>query len=424
MELAAAGDFDAIARRAIARATGRAPLLPNELALAPRPKPDFATAVERRFAVMISPPLTLTGAPISQVELGAGLRGRGWRIETWAAADGPARRLYEEMEMPVRIEPLLNVVQSTPARYEAGISRLAAAFGASGAGVVYANTVDLFPAIDAARVAGLPSVWNIRESENWRARLADRHPRVAARALAAFSYPQNSIFVAEAAARAWRDFTPEDRRSVIYNAPHPRILDVGDRGCGRRLLGAAEGSCLFLSVGTICPRKGQIDIAEALELVPPDMRRSIHIAFVGGADDRYLKALRRSFKAAGSPDARFIGELSDARDALAGADVLVNTSRAEAFPRTFIEAAAAGAAIIAADVDGVGERLVDGESALFYRPGDVAALAGRMSELAADGGLRARLAKGARKALIEDWRFDDMIGAYEATFAGAAEPRE
>ncbi len=421
VDLLAEGDVSAILRRVYARLFGRPLPLPRGLAplVSPPNTPRAASATRTQRAIMISPSLNLTGAPISQAELAAGLAARGWSLAIWTASDGPVRQVYDDVGLSAHIEPRLIVRQSSQAAYERDVEILSAAIAEAGAPLIYVNTIDMFPAIDAARRANAPSIWNIRESEPWRLRLADRHPLVAARALGAFSYPQSVVFVAQAAARAWQDFAPSDS-PVIYNAPHARSLRVGDRVASRKRLGARENSFVFASVGTLCARKGQMDIAHALARLDPAVLERVEIVLIGDAEARYEQAFNQSLTDKTRLHVRRLGVVEDAPSLLAGADALINTSRSEAFPRTFIEAAAAGLPILAAEVDGASERLTHGESALFYAPEDVKTLAAHMTALATDAGLGHRLAAGARRALVTSWTFDDMIEAYESLFAQAA----
>ena len=108
----------------------------------------------------------------------------------------------------------------------------------------------------------------------------------------------------------------------------------------------------------------------------------------------------------------FAGEIDDASAYIRAADILVNTSRSEAFPRTFIEAAAGETAIIATAIDGALERLIDGQSALLYPPGDIAALRAHIAGLVGSQTTRARLARQAHIDLIESWTQRDTLDAY------------
>lgn len=81
--------------------------------------------------------------------------------------------------------PELACSASVPAWYEGDVATLAARLRTGAPDLVIASTIDAFESIDAARIAGISSLWNIRESEPWRERLADRHaapPRARLRA--------------------------------------------------------------------------------------------------------------------------------------------------------------------------------------------------------------------------------------------------
>jgi glycosyltransferase involved in cell wall biosynthesis len=369
---------------------------------------------------MAGPHLRRDGAPMSQFELAKGLAAAGWRILALSAEEGPLAAAYAHAGLALEIWPALRARSAVPGWYERDIERLAKRFAELSPDIVYANTLDMFPAIDAARLAGIESVWNIREGEDWRVRLADRHPAVAARALAAFAYPRAVIFVARSAATAWSAFTPAAASRVIYNAPAeiPQII---------RKKNNAEGPFTLLSVGVLCARKSQIDLVEAFKKLPEGLRANSRMVFVGRDEDGYA-ARMKALLGVDADRAAFAGELLDIRPALAEAGALVHAAKAEAFPRVFLEAAAAHVPIIATRAGGGEERLTHGRSALFYDAGDIAALSRLIAQAIEDGGLRTNLAAGAHAALVAGWTHVDMIGAYDAAFrsllAGAPELRD
>ncbi|MDZ5647925.1 glycosyltransferase [Nitrospirillum sp. BR 11828] len=70
--------------------------------------------------------------------------------------------------------------------------------------------------------------------------------------------------------------------------------------------------------------------------------------------------------------------------------------RGEGVPKSLLEAAACGRAIVATDVPGSREVAVEGRNALLAPPRDPAALAATLSRLAQDPALRRRLSLGSR----------------------------
>ncbi len=81
----------------------------------------------------------------------------------------------------------------------------------------------------------------------------------------------------------------------------------------------------------------------------------------------------------------------------------------EGLPKTLLEAAACGRALIATDVPGSREIAVAGETALLVPPDDAEALADAMATLAGDAPLRLKLAANAR-ALVERKFSAEAIG--------------
>ncbi len=79
-------------------------------------------------------------------------------------------------------------------------------------------------------------------------------------------------------------------------------------------------------------------------------------------------------------------------------------------PLKIFEYMAAGKAIIAADIGGLGRLVVHGTTGLLYPPGDRAALARAMARCAGDPPLRARLGEAARRVAIRDHTWHSVIG--------------
>ncbi len=101
----------------------------------------------------------------------------------------------------------------------------------------------------------------------------------------------------------------------------------------------------------------------------------------------------------------FTGYVADTAGAMRALDILVHAStQPEPFGRVIAEGMACGRAVICSAAGGAAELITEGEDALAHPPGDDAALAARIAELASDPELRARLGRAGR--LTAERRFE------------------
>jgi glycosyltransferase involved in cell wall biosynthesis len=179
-----------------------------------------------------------------------------------------------------------------------------------------------------------------------------------------------------------------DRSVVIHNA-----VDVQSFPSAR----PHAGPPWIVSVGRLAFPKDFSTLLEALADTGPDWRAS----FVGEgplqaaiADEVRRHGLEKRVE--------LLGTRGDVPDLLASADIFVLSSRSEGFPVSILEAMAAALPVIATDVGGVGEAVLDGETGLLVPAGDPHALTNALERVLGDEGLRRRLgAKGRDRALQE-----------------------
>ncbi len=102
------------------------------------------------------------------------------------------------------------------------------------------------------------------------------------------------------------------------------------------------------------------------------------------------------------PGIEWRGAVADVRPVWAEAHIAVLPSRREGLPKSLLEAAACGRALVATDVPGCREIARAGENALLVPPDDPAALALALETLATDADLRARFAASSRALVLSD----------------------
>lgn len=112
----------------------------------------------------------------------------------------------------------------------------------------------------------------------------------------------------------------------------------------------------------------------------------------------------------------FKGSRGDVPEILAQTDVFVLASKTETLPISILEAMRAGLPVIASDVGGVSEEVVDGETGVLVTPGSVEELSAALRRLLADKALRISMGRAGRRRFEELFRADKMIERTAAVY--------
>jgi phosphatidylinositol alpha-mannosyltransferase len=170
------------------------------------------------------------------------------------------------------------------------------------------------------------------------------------------------------------------------------------------------------------PRKGLPVLLEALRTVVA-RHPGARLLVAGRGDDAELRErLDEDLR----PHVAVLGELTEAEKAafLRSVDVYCAPNLlGESFGIVLIEALAAGAPIVASDLDAFAAVLEDGAAGVLVRRGDAAALGSALADLLGDPDRRARLtAKGAEVAAGYDWSVvaQRILAVYETVVGAAA----
>ncbi|APU19300.1 glycosyltransferase family 4 protein [Actinoalloteichus sp. GBA129-24] len=209
--------------------------------------------------------------------------------------------------------------------------------------------------------------------------------------------------------------------AVLHNGISPNPWRVSPAKVAEaRASVQAKDAPLLLFFGRIEWEKGAQDAVAAL----PAIRRShpgavLAIAGQGGYQDRLVDEARRHRVRRA---VRLTGQLPDQELAalLAAADVVVLPSRYEPFGIVALEAAAAGAPLVASTAGGLGEVVRDGETGLSFAPGDVAGLTAGVRRVLADPASAARRASAARDRLSTDFAWPAIAAATADVYAASA----
>ena len=151
----------------------------------------------------------------------------------------------------------------------------------------------------------------------------------------------------------------------------------------RRELGLPADALVVGAVGRLVAEKGYRELFAAARAVRRADPRVRFLA-VGAPDLEKADAISEAELAAAAGDVLVTGWRDDVRDLLAVMDVFVLASWREGMPRSAIEAAAMGKALVLTDIRGCREVARHDREALLVPPRDPGALAAAISRLAAD----------------------------------------
>lgn len=379
-------------------------------------------------ACVVSHNLNFEGAPNTLFDLVMGLTRQGVIDPVvLAPGAGPLKQAYEEAGIEVR---LFNAppVGCSSADQRALTSALSGLFKELGASVVVANTLPMFFAINAAHDAGVGAIWCQHESEPWETYFNAETPEVRAMAYAAFGQAYRVTYVAEATRRAWAPVQMRQNAQVIrHGVPPERAAEElarWTRADARRRLGLSDDECVVILMGTVCRRKGQLDLVQALAAIDP-IRPNLRAYIVGATthDEGYAKELEAALNALPTAQRDRIavtGAVDDMTLYYAAADISVCTSRIESAPRVIVESMLFSLPIVTTAVFGIPELVDEDVNALFYNPGDTQALAALISRLAGNAEERQSLAAHSRDVLYSKPGYKEMLAQYSHLVREAA----
>jgi glycosyltransferase involved in cell wall biosynthesis len=170
----------------------------------------------------------------------------------------------------------------------------------------------------------------------------------------------------------------ESRVVTVHNGIETGRFVKSKQECRARIheqFGIPQDVPLLVCVSVLRSGKGIDVLLKAATLLP----RS-HVLIVG---DGAMRAKWEGLALAlGLADrVRFAGHRDDISEWLAGGDILVHPSLADAFPTVLLEAMAAGLPVVASNVGGIPEIVIQGRTGLLVPPGDPHALAAAVQSL-------------------------------------------
>ena len=196
-----------------------------------------------------------------------------------------------------------------------------------------------------------------------------------------------------------------------FRPEHPIPVDL------RSNLGFDASNPVVVVSARLEPQKGHQVLLNAL---PEVIRQFPRLRVICIGDGQLRSQLEQYSDALGlNSCVRFLGYQSNVRDWLALADFTVLPSFFEGLPLTAIESLAAGRTIVATEVDGTPEVVVNRKTGLTVPPGNPERLAKAMIELLKDHHYRDKLACEGRRWVVENFSQSRQVRQTEELYLHA-----
>lgn len=176
-----------------------------------------------------------------------------------------------------------------------------------------------------------------------------------------------------------------------------------------REVGLEAADFVVGSVGRLVKEKGFMELFAAAEILTARYPR-IKFVVIGPREVDQNDALDSSFMddLQRRGVVRFVSWCDDMRPWYAAMDVFVLPSYREGIPRACMEAAAMMRPVVASDIRGCREAVLDGDTGLLVPPRDVEGLVGAIERLHEDRNMRARMGERARQHIVEKFNNKDV----------------
>jgi glycogen synthase len=182
--------------------------------------------------------------------------------------------------------------------------------------------------------------------------------------------------------------------------PNPADVEAAKRGFG------VEGKLCVLFVGNLVPRKGLLFLIKAAKKVVESRADVVFLIAGEGPQKSLLQSHVEAENLSGN--FRFLGGVKDSMlPSLYGCcDVFVLPSVQEGQGIVLLESQASGKPVVAFDVGGVGEALVNGESGLLAESGNTAEFSSALLRLLSDVSMREQMGAAGRRFVLENFTWN------------------
>jgi glycosyltransferase involved in cell wall biosynthesis len=168
------------------------------------------------------------------------------------------------------------------------------------------------------------------------------------------------------------------------------------------------------AIGRLWKQKGYRDLIWSAELLRVAYQDVWFVIVGDGPEMQKLQLIRDQYEAQDA--VRFVGHRGDAGQLLSAFDVLWNGSLYEGQSNTILEAMSCGVPVIASDIPGNRDLVIEDQTGYLIPLGDPARLAKTTNNLLRDPARLQRLGDHARQLVAVDFSLEKMVRSYEQLY--------
>jgi len=214
---------------------------------------------------------------------------------------------------------------------------------------------------------------------------------------------------------------PPSKVHVIHNGSDLKRFHglSSNRAALKTAMGFHAEEPVLLVAGRLEPQKGHAVLLDAMPLV---RRRFPNVRTVFAGEGSLLAQLHQQVTRLGlQGTVDFVGFQSNIEKWFSIADITVLPSFYEGLPLVAIESQASGVPLVASDVDGTPEIVINEQTGLTVAPGDSKALAKAICKLLADPELRQQYGRAGRSLVFQRFSQEQQIRKTEQIYLSSRE---
>jgi len=188
---------------------------------------------------------------------------------------------------------------------------------------------------------------------------------------------------------------------------NPSRFDEHARAQTRSSYGIPADAVVIGFVGRIVHDKGLVELVEAWKSLRGEFS-DLNMLVVGAFESKDMVPPETEKVLKEDPRIILTGKLADVSQVYSAMDILALPSYREGFVVVALEAASMGLPVVATDVPGCRDAVVDGVTGTLVPPRDSTALALAVCQLIIDPNLRHEYGQSGRKRVLRDFRQEDM----------------